>query len=492
MNIKGNIKIKQGMIRFFGVICLLCIIWITLITKSISKSQMFLSIVSILVLAGLIYVFVKKNLKFYQYVFIFLVSVGLLSGFTQPIVNIPDEYVHFARAEMLSRGKLFLNPSERSYKVDQSVNELAEDLGKPYKESKLKDKKLGASLENMEHVATTNLFFVYIPQAVGIIVAKIFNLNVMWSLWLARIFNLFIYALLVATVIKIISHFELIIFFISALPISVQQAASCSPDALINGLVIALVGYFIVLYQQQNISEKQIIRFVFLSLLSTCAKITNIFFAGLILLLPINKGKVKNRIIKVATVAFVVIIGAVYYFYTTKFVVPDIQKVYLDTIGANSTLQIQNIIEEPLRWSYNFGRALIYNFGEYMKMLSVFGQLEYTYPILSTITIFMFGKLCFQEKRYGIKNMHKCLIALMIMGNYIFVCLALYITWTPVGSPYINGVQGRYFIPMLTMLPLLFANESENGRKQIENTNDITIMTIMVGMLILSTIMRYY
>jgi uncharacterized membrane protein len=42
-----------------------------------------------------------------------------------------------------------------------------------------------------------------------------------------------------------------------------------------------------------------------------------------------------------------------------------------------------------------------------------------------------------------------------ILGSAELIFLALYVTWTPVGMARIDGIQGRYFIPLLPML--LFA-----------------------------------
>ena len=43
----------------------------------------------------------------------------------------------------------------------------------------------------------------------------------------------------------------------------------------------------------------------------------------------------------------------------------------------------------------------------------------------------------------------------LVAGSVVLVELALYLTWSPVGSPSIEGVQGRYFLPLLGLF--LFA-----------------------------------
>jgi hypothetical protein len=51
--------------------------------------------------------------------------------------------------------------------------------------------------------------------------------------------------------------------------------------------------------------------------------------------------------------------------------------------------------------------------------------------------------------------------AVAMAGSAELIFLTQYMTWTPVGAARVDGVQGRYFIPMLPILLLLL------GRWQI-------------------------
>ena len=54
------------------------------------------------------------------------------------------------------------------------------------------------------------------------------------------------------------------------------------------------------------------------------------------------------------------------------------------------------------------------------------------------------------------------LVTLMLIGTVYAICLAQYLTWTSVGDALIDGLQGRYFIPVVMLLPLAMPVQTEN------------------------------
>ena len=85
----------------------------------------------------------------------------------------------------------------------------------------------------------------YLPQAIGILIAKLLDLNVIWILWLGRICNLICYAGLVSYAIKKANCLKIPLLAVACIPISIYQAAFISIDSLIIGLGILVVAYFI-------------------------------------------------------------------------------------------------------------------------------------------------------------------------------------------------------------------------------------------------------
>lgn len=452
--------------------------------------------VVVAVLGVLLGISIWTSMDFYKFAFLFIIFVGILSIAIQPILNIPDEVAHFARAEFVSRGNMIVDSEQRDYDTIQSVLDLRSNVKVPYISSTVKGEKIDYTTAKIGHIAAANASFLYFPQAIGILIAKILQLDAIWMLWLARLGNLLCYSLSIGFALRIAPKLRNILFFISVLPMSIHQAASCNPDAIINASAILLIAYFLNLFcsEEKEITWKQVIIFEGLAIIMTVAKVTNMFIAGLILLLPKKKfiHRRKEVLIKCVVIVGVVIAGALYYLYTTSFPVSEEHMVYLQSVNANSSEQIQYIIGNFTNWIFSFIRALIIAFPQYMDMLGIFGWLEYGSSIIPLVMIFLFAKICFQESGISINKIDKVLIFMMIAGIYAVTCFAMYISWTPVGSAEIQGVQGRYFIPMFALASLLFTSSDASRTMQQKHVGDLVTILCMNGMMLMFTALKYY
>lgn len=457
------------------------------------KAEMIIWIVTVLSAVALLVLYDIYDLELYQFAFLCIMVMGGLSLLIQPILNVPDEVAHFARSEIVSQGQLIIDRSQQEFKTIQSMDDLHKQCETAIIYSALKGTKIDYTPFYFYHVAATNATFLYIPQAVGMIIAKILNMDVIWLLWLGRFMNLLVYSLLVGLAIKITPCIKFPLLFVAILPMSIQQAASLSPDAMINALSILLIAFFSYLYIRDIISYKEILFFIVIGMLTVIAKVTNMCITGLFLLLPLHKtyGKKKGAILKICVVGGFIITGMAYYYYTTTFAVNTGVEKYCMENNVDSGQQLQYIFGNFKQWLQDFGGSALEQSESYINMLNRFGWLNYGYAALTSMTVFMFAKICLQEKQIIISRLHKFLIFLMVAGTYMITSLALYLTWTSVGAESTAGVQGRYFIPLLALAILLVCNAG-NERDVHKNRNDMTVMLGMVSSYLLVTAARYY
>lgn len=495
---KWCVWLKNGEIQFKFLICIVAVLLlgsVAICTAEMkwTKAQLVIDGICIAVTLSLLFLYIMRNIRMEIFCFICIIFLGGMSALVQPILNIPDEAAHFARAERVSEGKMFVDPAVQKFETIRSVIEMEESLSIPITKSELKNKDINYETEYVDHVAASNLSFLYFPQAIGIIIAKVLKMNAIWMLWLARLSNLLVYAFLIAIGLKITPRLKYLLFAISISPMSIQQAASCSVDAMINGITILYIAFFLYLYNKKYINKKETLMFYILSILVVLAKVTNICIAGLILLLPLemNEKKKKSYFIKGIGVFGICVIAIVYYLHTLDFATNLSQVDYITQMNVNGEEQIKYIMNNFSHWFRMFIAAMINQVYISVVQLSTFGWLSYGYPILIVAMPFIYGKICFQEQGMDFSKFEKFLITLMVLGSYGLTCLALYIGWTSVGSESIEGVQGRYFIPILVLMGLVLASgKSEEKRKQ--HMVDVMLVLLMVASMIIVTSNHYY
>lgn len=154
-----------------------------------------LILISIISIFSIVYYYKHGNEELYKTVFIVLLLFGLICAFMIPIDSVSDEYEHLSRAEITSRGILAPEYNNGSYEVvaslpdfyknatDKTVFDVAGDTSK-----------INNSMGSVHSAFEQNPFYGYIFSAIGIGIAKLLDLNVIWMLWLGRIFNVIVYA----------------------------------------------------------------------------------------------------------------------------------------------------------------------------------------------------------------------------------------------------------------------------------------------------------
>ena len=69
-----------------------------------------------------------------------------------------------------------------------------------------------------------------------------------------------------------------------------------------------------------------------------------------------------------------------------------------------------------------------------------------------------------------IDNKDKLVNGIIFISTIILMFTSLYVQWTPLGASFIDGVQGRYFIPLLIPIAIL-ANNSYIKINKKNNSN---------------------
>ena len=227
-------------------------------------------IVAILGILAIMFYFSNNNRnELHKVAFVIIIIFGIMTALIVPICDVSDELEHLTRAEITSQGVLIPHWTGDDVGIDRLYNQSDEgkysnvlnpDVGfetiksmfffSQNREKTVFDtdgdtNKIDYSKFIDGSAFEQNPFFGYLPQAIGIFIAKLLDLNVIWMLWLARIGNLICYATLISLAIRRTPVLKMPMLAVACIPIAIYQSASASIDSMIIGLGILAISYFI-------------------------------------------------------------------------------------------------------------------------------------------------------------------------------------------------------------------------------------------------------
>ena len=425
-----------------------------------------------------IYKYCKKketNLK-KEYVFLGLsLTIGLILVF----INVPqiryDEHAHFWRTYEISRGNII---SKTTNKLPVSIIDLfkTQDGNYPNRNFDYKDlrEKIKDKLNKEDEIefpvgATGSLTPIsYLPQVIGVELGKILNLSPIMILWLGRITNLLAYVALIFIAIRIMpsERWKKIIMIIALFPMSLNLAATLSPDTVILAFTLLAISYTMHLkYKVEKIELKQIALLGILFMIPTVCKIVYFPICLLVLLLP--KEKFENKAKHILAYIITLITVFVPYILLNKIVkLGD----YAIAIRSNMMEQCLFTASDIVR---DFGTAINTMYSEFS---TYFFEMIGGWNTIELISIFIFMILLFEmfdeskEKEYQFMKKEKIVIWIICIIEILGVIAAMYLGWTQAKQTVVEGVQGRYFLPTIPLICLVL---SKNKIKSKIKNKDI-------------------
>lgn len=392
-----------------------------------------------------------------------------------------DETTHFNRVYQISRGNILPDknngvyggyvPANLKNLDDYAVGDLVDDntsiLGRRDIDDMAAYNKLtSGKFSNVQVSAYPTSSYspvAYIGPVAGLMVSRIFNTSIGTSITLARLASLAIYVLVVWAALKATRNLKLkwAIFIVALLPSSVSLAATINADSTIIALSLLLIALFFRLTKNGNSEYHGWLTWAFIipAILIPAIKPNYVLLSMGILALPdrlLGNTKNSGRIIKAATALGSVFV-ALLWTYATKPTAQAPISQRADGVNVVFTNQLTLLLHNPLHVIHMLVVSLVVNMNDYIQ--SLFGKINWNYvdvPMLIIIILalgFVLAAVYAQEgldklsKGAGLFFVLTCLCAVSIFGVF-------YLTFTPATSPTIQGVQGRYFIPLMVPIAI--------------------------------------
>ena len=482
-------------------------------------------IVAILGIFCIIFYFLHdSDEELYKVAFVFIVCFGIVCALIVPICDVSDEIEHLARAEITSQGVIIphwtgedmgvqglYNHTEgerissqknsgAGYHSISAMNFFSGSLGKTVFDTNHDTDKINFKPFIIDSAFEQNPFFGYLPQTVGIVIAKLLDLNVIWILWLARICNLLFYAGVISLAIRKTPVLKIPLLAVACIPISIYQASSASIDAMIISLSILAVSYFIYMCKspKDSLSRKDIAIFSIICVFLGLCKLPYLSFIFLLLFVPSKNFKMerkKNYLTIIIAIILVSIIGLLW----SRYSAPTLLHSWRSSHNLiNSTLQFDNFVHHPSRTGKFLYNIFVLDLPHMLiGVFSFFGALQFHhyvdkyYFVTSLILLYLAVTLFAYPRNVEFELKTKVGAALIILGIYVGTCFIQLLTWASVGY-YNLGISTRYFVPLFALLPIAVWIKINPIDKYKFDKYVIVLMVAFMATMIISFATKYY
>lgn len=442
------------------------------VTKNDSSGMKFIVPVQLAVELGLAvaYYLVKKKKMPVEKVFLLLViPFGLLFIALLPCGQTPDEAAHYMRTYGITKGELIVPQTETNNGGSELPSALSEvfysSIRKGIYGEIAEDMSFGTDGDVREYnYAPAALYnpIVYLPQTMGVLLGKLFHAPLVIGVYLGRLFDFVVFVLLIYYAIKYAPKFKNFILFMALFPVTLQEATSLSPDALTIGLSVFLISFvcYLAYGKKGKMNRKELSVLYVLAIIIGFCKIVYLPLLLLYFLIPTERfGGVKQRRLHAAIMCGIVfLLNAGWLLISSRYLVAV-------RAGVNPGEQVKYMMSHP----HYFLTSLLATMSARLDYWSStmfgmsLGHYEIYLPqIYYYLYLVIFLLLLVQNsERFVIKKSDKWIIISVCIIVYCLIATSLYIQWTPVGDYYIDGIQGRYFLPILLLLPLAFCPTKE-------------------------------
>lgn len=391
-----------------------------------------------------------------------------------PPLTVPDELAHFSSAYRLSNlvlipGKqldssnLLLRNDDYNAIYNYYHNYLSSaNYAALLEHFSLFTKESGYSAANLPNtISAAPLGYVF--SALGIFFARLLHLGSFPLFYLGRVCNIAAFCAITYTAIKRIPYGKPILFVIAFLPMTLHLAASYSYDGF--AISTSLLFFSNILYwnaSSEQMTKKDRIIAAALALPICLTKIVYIPLCLLLLIIP-NCIVFRNRrqaiLYKIFSIIGIFVIFLLVYLSSAFQSLSSDELGYIDASSYTISWVLHNIPATILI----FLRTLELDFG--FHLASMIGgslgwfQINLSQLQIDLLFIFLGISICITASSDCSPSAYsKIFLSVIIFLSCGLVMASMFFGWTPFGSETIEGIQGRYFLPLLFPLCIVLKN----------------------------------
>ena len=325
----------------------------------------------------------------------------------------------------------------------------------------------------------------YIPQAIGIFLARHLTTNIAMIAYAGRIFNWIFITILLYLAIKILPVGKRFMVLIALMPMNIHESICLAPDGVVVATSMLIVSLVVKFRHQakarMHCSEVFVLYCLAISI--SLLKIVYLPFCLLYILIPQECfGGKKQKLFHAGIIAILTA--------SLNLMWLGICNKFLSVSGTNAVAQLAYIIKNPIDYIIVLLNTFFNQSGFWANTMigSYLGELNIaTVPIsiLLYMGMLMYNFVSPNKTAYRLETRDKIengIFGFVVFSIMLLISTSLYIQWTAPYKDIIEGIQGRYFIPLL--LPLFFAVNNPNLLIKKANEYEDKLSLKMCGLLV--------
>lgn len=472
-------------------------------------------------------IFSKPHFFYLTFATIFGIAICVIL----PPFRGPDEAAHIFRLYEFSKGDLLLDsgPGGNGFMIPDDIQNV--------NIASFRDKStsIGEKFNNLYSVGSNTVssstfqpfegaglysplsYIQYLPWT---FLGSYFTTNMFVFVVILRIVGFLALMGLVYAAIRITPVGKWLFATVGLLPMTLHQMSVISTDGLIIAstlLFIALTLYLRNYYSQKGHDSDSKKRYIFILLLGITALIISskpgywpILFCA-VLIAPSLSGVISKRLIFIP----IIIAGGMmsyvmWYGILSSHGLSDmshffeqansgskligkkaVAKQIINPLSLSKRFIFTYVVQKPEEMFKNYKGNRTVNFQPtfvFSTFTGTFGSLEaiapawmnFTVPLAIILSIFIapIGK----SRAFQLKLRDRVISSLLIASSFMLISLIFLVSWTSESMPFIFGVQGRYFIPLLPLLVFILP------RKKILDILPITHYSLLWSLIIINLI----
>lgn len=437
-----------------------------------------------------IFVLYRREKKHLEKVFLLLgIPICFLYTLCLGPYRIMDDTAHLVKSLDLSYGNLVTAKDEEDkgiVYVPEGVNEI--DDKKITNFSSLSEALTEKT--DYENLVRMNPFFTYtvlnsptpyLLSASGFAIGRLLDLNLYISMYLAKFFQLIFFLIAGYFIIKFLPAGKLFGMIYLFNPMVLQQMSSIGADNFTNLTCLLLISYVLKLkFQKEDITLKQVSLLSILMILVSSSKFIYFPLIGLVWLLRKKIKTKREKIILIMATIFSLVLALLFIKiglgYDNEFAL------FISENEIDAMKQLEHVIKHPFKFLVVCLSTLFTNFNLYVEGL--FGRqlgntdISLFYPSYIAYILLFFFALFWEKEKQRLDRSTK--LPFLIIGIILSFCVfgVEYLTWSGVGSDLVDGVQGRYFLPLFILFMLCLKRKPRP--RNLKYVQEISVLCLLV------------